>query len=82
MSAAATLAKARWFPTALGVGSFVTLVALIELLIRLGVINRYIVPMPSEILAAIPRVMCAVRADARRKCPAPSPSSTSIDAPD
>jgi ABC-type nitrate/sulfonate/bicarbonate transport system permease component len=28
-----------------------------ELLIRLGVINRFIVPMPSQILAAIPRIV-------------------------
>jgi ABC-type nitrate/sulfonate/bicarbonate transport system permease component len=54
---AAALAKSRYFPTALGLGSFVVFLALIELLIRVGVINRFIVPMPSDIIAAFPRVI-------------------------
>ena len=44
-------------PAALGVGSFVVFVVLVELLIRVGVINRFIVPMPSDIIAAFPRVI-------------------------
>ena len=54
---AATLAKNRYFPAALGLTSFVAFVALIELLIRVGVINRFIVPLPSDIIAAFPRVI-------------------------
>ena len=54
---AATLAKNRYFPAALGLTSFVAFVALIELLIRVGVINRFIVPLPSDIVAAFPRVI-------------------------
>jgi NitT/TauT family transport system permease protein len=54
---AAALAKAKYAPTALGMLSLVILVVLIELLIRVGVINRFIVPMPSAILAAFPRVI-------------------------
>src|SRR5262249_8170086 len=57
MTAAAALAKNRYFPTALGLGSFVAFIALVELLIRLGMINRFIVPMPSDIIAAFPRVI-------------------------
>jgi NitT/TauT family transport system permease protein len=57
MSAAATLAKNRYVPVALGVGSLVLFIALVELLIRIGVINRFIVPMPSDIIAAFPRVV-------------------------
>jgi NitT/TauT family transport system permease protein len=57
MSAAATLAKNRYVPVALGVGSLVVFIALVELLIRIGVINRFIVPMPSDIIAAFPRVV-------------------------
>jgi NitT/TauT family transport system permease protein len=52
----ATLAN-RYFPAALGIGSFVAFLAVVELLIRLGVINRFIVPMPSDIIAAFPRVI-------------------------
>src|SRR5262249_43145526 len=44
---AAALAKNRYFPAALGLGSFAAFIAFVELLIRVGVINRFIVPMPS-----------------------------------
>jgi NitT/TauT family transport system permease protein len=54
---AAALAKTRYAPAALGALSLVILVALIELLIRVDIINRFIVPMPSQILAAFPRVI-------------------------
>jgi NitT/TauT family transport system permease protein len=56
MSATA-LAKSRWFPAALGLGSVVVFVLVIEALIRGGLINRFIVPMPSEIAAAFPRIV-------------------------
>jgi NitT/TauT family transport system permease protein len=56
-AAAATLARNRYVPPLLGVLSLVVCVALIELLIRVGLINRFIVPMPSEIIAAFPRVI-------------------------
>src|SRR3954464_13712651 len=54
---AAALARSRAFPAALGLGSFVAVIALVELLIRVGIINRFIVPMPSDIIAAFPRVI-------------------------
>jgi NitT/TauT family transport system permease protein len=57
MSAAATLARNRYVPPALGILSIVGVLALVELLIRVGLINRFIVPPPSEVLAAIPRVI-------------------------
>jgi NitT/TauT family transport system permease protein len=57
MAVAATLARNRYVPPALGILSLVVLVALIELLIRIGWINRFIVPMPSDIIAAFPRVI-------------------------
>jgi NitT/TauT family transport system permease protein len=53
----AALAKSRWFPAALGIGSLAGFVLVIEALIRVGVINRFIVPMPSEIVAAFPRIV-------------------------
>ena len=42
-----------------GVGAATTLlvIALIELLIRAGAINPFIVPLPSQVLAAIPRII-------------------------
>ena len=51
------LTKSRWFPGALGIGSFIGFILAIELLIRVGLINRFIVPMPSEIVSAFPRVI-------------------------
>ena len=58
MSAAvAALSKNRYVPAALGVSSLVVGLLLIELLIRVDVINRFIVPMPSDIIAAFPRVI-------------------------
>lgn len=54
---AATLAKNKYVPAALGLASFAAFIALVELLIRVGVINRFIVPMPSDILAAFPRII-------------------------
>ena len=56
MSAQA-ITKARWFPAALGFGSFIAAVLLVELLIRVGLINRFIVPLPWDILWAFPRVV-------------------------
>jgi NitT/TauT family transport system permease protein len=53
----ASVAKRRYFPAALGIGSLFVFVALLELLIRVGIINRFIVPMPSDIVAALPRVV-------------------------
>jgi NitT/TauT family transport system permease protein len=54
---AAVLARSRWFPPALGFGTFVVFVLVIEALIRGGLINRFIVPMPSEIIQAFPRTV-------------------------
>ena len=54
---AATLAKSRYFPATLGLLSLVAFVALLELFIRIGLINRFIVPLPSDIVAAFPRVI-------------------------
>ena len=47
----------RWAARVFGVASLIVAIALVELLIRAGVINRFIVPPPSEILAAIPRIV-------------------------
>ncbi len=57
MSAAQALAKSRGFPAALGIASVAGSILAIELLIRIGLVNRFIVPMPSEIFAAFPRVI-------------------------
>ena len=51
------LRASRLGPGAVGAATTLAVIALIEVLIRAGVINRYIVPLPSQILAAIPRIV-------------------------
>jgi NitT/TauT family transport system permease protein len=50
-------ARERGVPVALGLGAFVAFIVGVELLIRVGVINRFIVPMPTQILASFERVI-------------------------
>jgi NitT/TauT family transport system permease protein len=57
MSPAAVLTKSRYAPAATGLLSFVGFVVAVELLIRINVINRFIVPLPSDVIAAFPRVI-------------------------
>ena len=51
------LSRFRFVPFALGIGSFLAAALIIEVLIRFGVINRFIVPMPSQIAASFERVI-------------------------
>ena len=39
-----------------GLGSFIAFVLLVEVLIRIGVLNRFIIPAPSEIIASFGRL--------------------------
>jgi NitT/TauT family transport system permease protein len=57
MSVAAAVVRGRYAPAAIGWLSFVLFVAAIEVLIRINLINRFIVPLPSDVLAAFPRVI-------------------------
>ena len=42
---------------AVGIASCVALVVVVEILIRLGLINPFVVPLPSQILMSIPRIV-------------------------
>ncbi len=57
MSAAATLATRRWVPALVGLSSVLFILAVVEILIRAGAINRFIVPLPSEVAASFGRVI-------------------------
>jgi ABC-type nitrate/sulfonate/bicarbonate transport system permease component len=57
MNAALPITKARYFPAVLGLGSLAAAVALVEALVRSGVVSPFIVPPPSDIVAAIPRII-------------------------
>ena len=50
-------AQRTLLPFALGFGTLVACIATVEILIRVGVINRFIVPMPSQIAGAFERVI-------------------------
>ena len=52
-----TLAASRSVARVVGALTVLAAVALVELAIRGGVVNRFIVPLPSEILLAIPRII-------------------------
>ena len=52
-----TLAASRSAARVVGAVTVLAAVALVELAIRGGAINRFIVPLPSEILLAIPRII-------------------------
>lgn len=51
----------RWAPAALGLSSLVVFIVGIELVIRLGWLNQFIVPLPSEIALAFERVILEER---------------------
>jgi NitT/TauT family transport system permease protein len=57
MSRPVPFSKSRWFPAVLGFGSLAALVLAMELLIHFDVINRFLIPPPSEVIAAFPRVI-------------------------
>jgi len=48
---------ARWGPAALGLGTLAAAGAILEALIRVGAVNRYIVPLPSQVVLAFERVV-------------------------
>jgi NitT/TauT family transport system permease protein len=49
--------KQRILPPLVGLGTFVAIIAAIEVLIRAGWINRFIVPLPSEVAESFGRVI-------------------------
>ena len=50
-------AQGSLLPFAIGVGTLALSIAIVEVLIRVGVVNRFIVPMPSQIAGAFERVI-------------------------
>src|SRR2546423_2230233 len=44
-------------PTMVGASSLIGLLAAVEALIRAGLISRHVVPLPSQIVAALPRII-------------------------
>src|SRR5437762_5730580 len=44
-------------PAMVGASSLIGLLAAVEALIRAGLINRHVVPLPSQVVAALPRII-------------------------
>lgn len=57
MSAVTNFTRMRGAPTIVGLGSLVLAIVFFEIVIRAGLLNRFIVPLPSEIGAAFERVI-------------------------
>jgi NitT/TauT family transport system permease protein len=57
MSGSTPLTRWRFFPALLGIGSFMVFVLAVELLIYVDILNRFIIPPPSDVVAAFPRVI-------------------------
>lgn len=55
-TAEATMPR-RLIPPLVGLGTFIVILAAVEILIRLGAINRFIVPLPSEVAESLGRVI-------------------------
>ena len=53
----AGLTTHRWVPPLIGFASFVLILVAVEILIRVGLINRFIVPLPSEVAESFKRVI-------------------------
>ncbi len=49
--------KSRWLPIALGAGTVIAVFAILELLLRIGVVNKYIVPYPSDVIMSLERIL-------------------------
>jgi NitT/TauT family transport system permease protein len=56
MSAATAITRSPAFPFVLGAGSFIVFLGFVELCVRAGMVNSFIMPPPTEIIAALPRI--------------------------
>src|SRR5262245_5553583 len=57
MSAPGPLSRSRYFPAVLGVGSLVAFLLVVEVLLYFDILIRYVIPPPSDVLIALPRVI-------------------------
>jgi NitT/TauT family transport system permease protein len=57
MNGPVPFSKSRYFPAVLGLGSFAVFVLAVEVLVYGDILNRFIIPPPSDVFAAFPRVI-------------------------
>jgi NitT/TauT family transport system permease protein len=57
MSGGSPIARSMTFPYLLGGGSFLAFLVALEFVLRVGLLNRFVVPLPTDIIAALPRLV-------------------------
>ena len=57
MRTAPALARSAAFPFLLGSGTFVGFLVVLQAVILAGLLNRFVVPLPTDVLAALPRLV-------------------------
>jgi len=57
VSSASAIARSPPTPLVLGVGTLTTLLVVVELAVSLGLMNPFVVPPPTEVFAALPRLV-------------------------
>jgi len=65
MSAAPAITRSAAYPFVLGSGSFLIFLILLELVVQAGLINPFVLPPPTEIVAALPRIFIAEHVPSR-----------------
>jgi NitT/TauT family transport system permease protein len=65
MRRASAIARSATFPFVLGGGTFVAFLIILELAISFGAFNRFVVPLPTDVIAALPRVVIEEGAPSR-----------------
>ena len=53
----AAILKSRWIPVAIGVATIVSVFGVLEFLLRVGIVNKYIVPYPSDVVMSLERII-------------------------
>jgi NitT/TauT family transport system permease protein len=57
MRSASAIARSAALPFLLGGGTFVVFLILLEIVISLGLFNRFVMPLPSDVIVALPRIV-------------------------
>ncbi len=57
MRTSSAVARSDALPLILGVGTFVGVLVVLQLAVFAGLLNRFVVPLPTDVLAALPRIV-------------------------
>jgi NitT/TauT family transport system permease protein len=57
MRSATAITRSAAFPVVLGVGTLFAFLVVLQLVILAGLLNRFVLPLPTDVLAALPRIV-------------------------